>query len=184
MRDNIEMTNAKAEPETAEQYKARLAAYVDGKDPIEIQRQTPAILAHLIEGVSPEKLKQSPAPGKWSISSILAHLADDEIASGWRYRQMVENSGVTLSSFDQDEWARLGDYGSSDPGEALEMFRLLRAANLRMLARLTAEEWQCFGIHSERGKMTVKDLASQMAGHDVNHIEQVRQILAVTEPRA
>jgi hypothetical protein len=26
--------------------------------------------------------------------------------------------------------------------------------------------------------MTVKDLATQMAGHDVNHIEQVRQILA------
>ncbi len=172
------MTNAKAEPETAEQYKARLAAYVKGKDPIEMQRATPATLAQLIEGVSTENLKRAPAPGKWSIGAILAHLADDEIASGWRYRQMIENAGTPLSSFDQNEWARLGDYDSWEPREALELFRLLRAANLRMLAKLTPEEWERFGIHAERGRMTVRDLAAQMAGHDRNHIEQVRNILS------
>ena len=37
--------------ETPEQYKVRLAAYVEGKDPIAIQRQTPHILAQLIEGI-------------------------------------------------------------------------------------------------------------------------------------
>jgi uncharacterized damage-inducible protein DinB len=162
----------------AEQYKARLAAYIEGQDPIEMQRDTPRTLARLIEGIPGEKLKQPPAPGKWSICSILAHLAEDEIASSWRYRQMLENSGTALPGFDQNEWARLGDYGSWEPREALEMFRLLRDANLRMLARLTPEEWQRFGMHTERGRMTVKDLASQMAGHDMNHIEQVRQILA------
>lgn len=162
----------------AEQYKARLAAYVEGKDPSEMQRDTPRTLARLIEGVSAERLKQPPGPGKWSICSILAHLAEDEIASSWRYRQMIENSGTILMGFDQNEWSRLGDYDSWKPDEALAMFRLLREVNLRMFARLTPEEWQRFGMHTERGRMTVRDLASQMAGHDVNHIEQVRQILA------
>jgi hypothetical protein len=80
--------------------------------------------------------------------------------------------------FDQNEWAKLVDFDSWKAREALDMFRLLREANLRIFTKLTPEQWLCFGIHSERGRMTVKDLASQVAGHDVNHIEQVRQILA------
>ncbi len=184
LRDNIEMAKEEADTATitaAEQYKARLAAHVQGKDPIEMQREAPRTLASLMEGVPMEKLKRAPGRGKWSIGAILAHLAEDEIASSWRYRQMIENSGATLASFDQNEWARLSDYDSWEPRDALEMFRLLREANLRMLGNLTPEEWQRFGMHSERGRMTVKDLAAQMAGHDMNHIEQVRQILAVSK---
>ena len=47
-----------------------------------------------------------------------------------------------------------------------------------MLGRLTPEEWQRWGIHAERGNMTVKDLARHMAGHDINHIDQVRRLVA------
>jgi DinB family protein len=161
-----------------ERYRARLMDYVKDKDPLAIQRETPSALAGLIEGHQPEKLKQPPVPGKWSIGQILAHLAEAELASGWRYRQMIERSGAPLSAFDQAEWARLGSYDSRDPKESLELFRLLREANLRMFANLTPEEWQRFGVHAERGRMTVKDLASQVAGHDVSHIEQIRQISA------
>jgi uncharacterized damage-inducible protein DinB len=164
----------------AEEYKARLAAYVKGKDPVAMQREAPGTLARLIEGVPSETLKRSPAPGKWSVCAILAHLAEDEVASAWRYRQMIENSGLNLASFDQNEWARLGDYDSWNPREALETFRLLREANLRMLAKLTPQEWERFGVHSERGRMTVRDLVAQMAGHDMNHIGQVRHILGRT----
>ena len=163
--------------ETSEQYTARLLAYVEGRDPLEMQRAAPEILARSVEGASEEALSRRPEPGKWSIRAILAHMAEDELVTSWRYRQMIENDGATLAGFDQDEWARLGDYESGDAREALAMFRLLREANLRMLARLTPEEWQRHGMHSERGRMTVADLARQMAGHDVNHIEQIRRLL-------
>jgi hypothetical protein len=72
----------------------------------------------------------------------------------------------------------VGDYASRVPQESLELFRLLRAANLQFLQRLTPEQWECFGIHAERGRITVRELAAHMAGHDINHIEQVRKILA------
>ncbi len=98
--------------------------------------------------------------------------------STWRYRQMIEQSGITLTSFDQGEWARLGDYSATEPKESLEIFRILRNRNLQMFARLTPEQWQCFGVHSERGKMTVEDLVRQMAGHDLNHIAQMTEIVA------
>ena len=167
--------------ETADQYKARLDGYVKDQDPIAMQRSAPGTLDGLIDGVGDEVLGRRPAPGRWPIRAILAHLAEDELVSRWRYRQMIERNGATLAGFDQDEWARLGDYDSSTCREALEMFRLLREANLRMLARLTSEEWQRYGMHAERGRFTVEELARHMAAHDVNHIDQVRNLLEQTK---
>jgi len=163
--------------ETAEQYQARLSSYVGEKDPIAMQRDTAQILASLIEGAPDDVLSRRPASGKWSVHAILAHMAEDELVSSWRYRQMIEHSGATLSGFNQDEWARLGDYESWTVRAALEMFRLLREANLRMFGRLSPEEWRRCGIHAERGKITVEDLARHMAAHDVNHIIQVRRLV-------
>jgi hypothetical protein len=164
--------------ETAKQYKTRFGTYVAGKDPIGMQCEAPKTLASLIESVAEAKLTQRPSPEKWSVTEILAHLAEDELTSTWRYRQMLEHDGPELPGFDQDLWANVGDYASWEPGDALEMFRLLREANLRMFAHLTPEQWQRHGYHSERGKLTVRDLCRHMAAHDINHIEQVRRILA------
>jgi hypothetical protein len=158
-------------------YQSRVQAYTQGRDPITMQREAPRVLAELIAGISTQKLTAKPAPGKWSVCEILAHLAEDELTSTWRYRQMIENPGTALSGFDQDLWARLGDYNSWPPQDALQMFRLLREANLRMLTQFTPDQWECHGIHAERGSMTVRALARQMAGHDHNHIDQIRRIL-------
>lgn len=166
-------------PETPEQYRKRLAGYVQGEDPLRIQRETPAKLARLIEGFSNAQLGRRPAPDKWSSVEILAHLAEDEFASSWRYRQMIEHDGVTLCGFDQELWARLGNYATWNAREALELFRLLREANLRMLHTLLPEQWERSGSHVERGTMTVRDLARHMAAHDVNHTKQIESLLGV-----
>jgi hypothetical protein len=158
-------------------YLSRLLAYTEGRDPIAMQSETPRLLAELIDGIHRQTLIARPSPTKWSVCEILAHLAEDELTSTWRYRQMIENPGVALSGFDQDLWAWLGDYNSWPPEDALQMFRLLRQANLRMLARLTPDQWERHGIHAERGPMTVRSLARYMAGHDRNHIDQIRGIL-------
>jgi DinB superfamily len=162
--------------ESPAQYKARILALTDNKDPLTIQRETPNQLARLIEGIPAEKLRQRPAPDKWSIAEILAHLSETEIGSSWRYRQMIEHNGTPLSSYDQDLWETLGEYSARDAKESLQLFRLLRESNLRMLDRLSPERWQCYGIHAERGRMSVSDLARQVAGHDLNHIEQIRKV--------
>ncbi len=163
--------------ETIAQYTARIAAFAEGKDPIAVQHRTYETLAGFVEGATAELLDRQRAPGKWSMRQILAHLADVEVVNTWRYRQMLEHSGVALDAFDQDEWARLGDYRVRDPDESLVIFRRLRDNNLRLFAKLTEEEWQKYGMHAERGKMTVRDLTGQIAGHDLNHIAQLREIV-------
>ena len=163
-------------PDT-ERYLSRVKSYTGGNDPLLMQAEAPKILAELIDGVSEQTLCREPAPGKWSVAEILAHLADDEVATSWRYRQMIESSGCALPGFDQDEWARMGQNTSRDARQSLQLFSLLREANLHMLRHLTEDEWQRYGMHAERGRISVKDLARHMAGHDMNHVEQIRKIL-------
>ncbi len=164
---------------TTADYISKLESYTTGKNPMVMQSQTPRVLAQLVAGVSEQKLRQRPQADKWSVNEILAHLAEDEVVTSWRYRQMIENSGCDLAAFDQDTWARLGHYASWQTLDALEMFRLLREANLRLLSRLTDAEWERYGVHAERGKISLRDLARHMAGHDMNHIAQVRAILSI-----
>src|SRR5690242_6759583 len=140
----------------ATQYIKRIEAFVGDKDPLEMQRETPRILAELIAGTSEQQLKTRPRKDKWSVAEILAHLAEDEIATSWRYRQMIEHSGIALAGFDQDLWAKIGNYQSRSPLESLDLFRLLRADNLRLLQQLAPEQWECYGIHAERGETTIK----------------------------
>lgn len=148
------------------EYLARIRELAAANDPIAAQTHAPALLAELIANIRGEQLTTRPGPQKWSIGEILAHLAEDEIATAWRYRQMVEHSGISLAGFDQDLWAQLGDYPARDPHESLALFQLLRQANLLFLSKLTSEQWDRFGIHAERGRITVRELAAHMAGHE------------------
>jgi len=163
--------------ETHLQYKARIQGLVTGKDPVVVQRQTPSQLAALISGVPADKLNIRPSPNAWSVTEILAHLSEAEITASWRYRQMLEHDGCPLPGYGQELWAEVGGYAERAPADSLQLFRLLRQSNLQMFDKLTPEQWLRHGIHAERGEMTVRELALQIAGHDVNHVAQIEAIL-------
>jgi hypothetical protein len=169
--------------EAIEQYKARLMGYVAGKDPLALMRGTARLLAESIHAWPLESLRKPPEPGKWSVSEILAHLSETELVNAWRYRQMLEHSGSEIVPYDQDLWAKWGDYTSCDPKESLEQFRIIRDRNLKLLSRLKPEQWELYGMHKERGKETIRRLTEMAAGHDINHLEQVKAILAKMAPR-
>jgi hypothetical protein len=163
--------------ETPEQYKTRILGLMEGKDAVSVQRETASRLAKLVEGVSGHQLAKRPAPDKWSVSEVVVHMAEAEVSCFWRYRQMIEHNGSQIIPFDQDLWYKLGDYPSRDPQESLQLFRLMRDANLHLFDQPTPEQWQLGGVHKERGPMTVGELARQMAGHDINHLAQVEKMV-------
>ena len=73
-------------------------------------------------------------------------------------------------------WARTGRYDTRDVSASLELFRVLREANLALLRSLSAEEWDMFGVHTERGVESIRDIAMYFAGHDINHFQQIDAI--------
>ena len=164
-------------PETAEQYIGRILGYVEGQDAVKVQRSTAARLKKSIRGLTPKQLKSRPEPAKWSISEILAHLADAEIVASWRMRSVIGENGITIQPFDQDSWASVFEYRSRDARRSLEIFRILRENNLAMLKEIPRETWNNYGMHLERGKETIAHLTRMFAGHDTNHVLQIERIV-------
>ena len=164
--------------ETVQQYTQRMLANTQGQDPIKLQSSTAKKLARLIKGVSASKLRKRPAPDKWSVAEILAHLADAEIVVGWRMRLILGSPGTPIQAFDQDTWVTAGHYGKRDPRRVLAQLQAAREANLDLLKSLTPDQWKHFGMHSERGQESIEHIVRMIAGHDLNHIHQIERILA------
>jgi uncharacterized damage-inducible protein DinB len=167
-------------PETPQQYVRRIMANVRGQDPLRVQSATTNKLIRLIKGVPVTELRKRPAPGKWSVSEILAHLADAEIAIGWRLRSILGAPGTPIQAFDQDAWVTNGHYERRDPRKSIELHRVVREANLALLKSLSPSQWKQYGQHSERGRESIEHIVRLVAGHDVNHIAQIAQILGAT----
>jgi len=162
--------------ETPQQYTQRILGYVARRDPVRVQRATPKKIERVIRSLRPRQLRWRPAPGKWSIVEILAHLAETELVGGYRIRMILSANGTPIQAFDQDAWARNGDYAARDPRLSLALFRALREANLALLSSLPRKKWKNYGMHAERGKETIARVAAMFAGHDVNHLQQIAHL--------
>jgi len=162
--------------ETPQQYQRRILSYSANEDPLKILRATPNDIRRLIRGLSKKQMHQRPAPRKWSAAEIIAHLADTELAIGFRYRQVLSQSGIALQAFDQEAWASAGKYTTIDPKDSFALFRAIRAANIRLLRMMPRSRWSFYGIHEERGKETMRTMALLEAGHDINHLRQIERI--------
>ncbi|MGA2022704.1 MAG: DinB family protein [Candidatus Sulfotelmatobacter sp.] len=164
--------------ETVQQYMQRINGYMEGKQPLAVQAATAKKLERLIKGVPAGKLRKRPAPDKWSVSEILAHLADAEIVGGFRMRLILGAPGTPVAAFDQDSWVTSGHYEKRDPRKSLALFRTIREANLALLKSLKPEQWKHYGMHAERGQETIEHIVRMFAGHDINHLLQVERIVA------
>jgi hypothetical protein len=124
-----------------------------------------------------EKAHLSYAPGKWTSAQILAHLADCEIAFGFRLRQAIAEENHVIQPFDQDGWARAT--GSSDPVQSLAVFVNLRRWNVAFVKHQETSAFNRMVIHPQRGTMTFSTLVQTIAGHDLNHLAQLETIAGV-----
>jgi uncharacterized damage-inducible protein DinB len=147
-----------------------------GRDPLEVIAETPARLARVLEALTPEQIETRPAPGKWNVREIVAHLADCEIAWSWRLRQIYGEDHPTIQPFDQDSWARC--YDAYTYAAARKAFEAMRAWNVEFVRGLSAEDKRRPVTHPERGEETLWTIVEIMAGHDLHHLIRLEALLA------
>jgi uncharacterized damage-inducible protein DinB len=162
--------------ETPQQYIQRILGYLGDQDPLRVQQATAKKLQRLIQPLDRKQLSRRPATGKWSIGEILAHLADAELVGSWRLRSVLGSSGNAIQAFDQEVWAETFAYSRRVPAVSLATFRVLRENNLALLKALPKNLWARYGIHQERGKETITQIVRMFAGHDLNHLRQIKEI--------
>ena len=109
--------------EHANAYVRAVLELLGDRDPVGVLRETPSLLPPAIEGLSQQQLRQPERRGKWSIGQILQHLADSEIAWGWRVRLILAQHRPQLTGYDQDLWAERLHGEEEDPREAIELLR-------------------------------------------------------------
>ena len=103
------------------------AKFIDGRPVAEILDSTPAALQSLTEAIGHDRISVSPAPGKWTPAEILCHMADCEVAFGFRLRQTLAEDHHVLQPFDQEKWA--ATYPRITAQQALAAFTAMREWN-------------------------------------------------------
>jgi len=168
--------------ESSAAYRARILAGLGRRDPMRVLRDTPARLERIVARVPAPRMRRRPAPGAWSVLEVLVHTTDAELAFGWRLRHMLATPGARLTVWDQDLWAIRLDYHARRPDRVLAWFRAARESNLALLGAVPARRLRtCWGLHDTRGRQTVWDFVRMEAGHDLNHLRQIRETLARLE---
>ena len=154
------------------------ASYLNGQDPIPVLSSTAERLYALTSNLTAAQINTPPGPRKWSIANIAAHLADCEIVFSFRLRQTlatpIDQPHAIIQPFDQDAWAKR--YGAYHLEPALALFQAARNWNLLYLTTVSQDDRHRPTTHPERGTMTFWTIVETMAGHDINHLQQLERL--------
>lgn len=148
--------------------------FLDGRAVEAILTATVGEIGEQLDAMGPHKAAERPAPGKWSAAEIVCHLADCELVFGFRLRQTLAEDSPTIQPFDQDKWA--ARYPGIPADQALDAFRALRDWNLQLIRAALPAAANRAVTHPERGTMTFQTIVETMAGHDLNHMGQLRRL--------
>ncbi len=139
-------------------------------------RRGPELLAALLTGAAGREFDYSPAPGKWSIRQIMAHLVDSEMMGSTRFRQAIAEDDPTFPGWDQDAWAVKLDYARRKPSDCMETFRRVRRENFELLEPLPEEAWLRPCTHPRRGPITLLGLLELYTEHAEKHASHIMTI--------
>ena len=154
-------------------YKNPYAEPLGTLDPIKGLTDTPKKIKALTIRWTARQWNRSYAPGKWSGRQIAVHLAQTELALTTRVRFAASAPGYVAQPFDQDAWIALDH---ADGPTAIDAYVALRRFNLAMFKGMSPKLRKQPFTHPEYGELTSDWVAAQLAGHELHHLRQLKQI--------
>lgn len=146
----------------------------------EILERTPEVLETLLRGLSKEWIENNEGENTWSPYDIVGHLISGE-KTDWIVRIktiLSESENKLFEPFDR--FAQLNQNQDRPINDLIDEFKLLRERNLNELdlLNITQKDLYKVGVHPEFGKVTLKQLISTWAVHDLGHIAQITRVMA------
>lgn len=147
---------------------------------LDVLDRTPTVLDSLLRGTSPSWHKVNEGPETWSAFDVVGHLIHCE-ETDWvaRARIILEHGeGRAFDPFDR--FAQLRRFVDWSLDDLLDRFGEVRRSSLDTVRgwRLTDEQLSLRGRHPELGTVTLQQLLSTWAVHDLNHIGQISRVMA------
>jgi DinB family protein len=156
-------------------YRERMIAFLGEQDWRDALIDSARKVETVVRSLGPAGLERPHGPGKWKGKQVLAHLADAEIAVGFRFRQILSQQPHTIQEFDESAWMSLYD-DDIDVEAALQSFLAARRWNHHLFSRLTAEQLSRVATHPARGDESLEMGLKAFAGHTYNHLCQLEKL--------
>ncbi len=137
---------------------------------------TPTILRGLMAELDHEDVRWKPAPDRFSVGEVLAHLSHSE---GYCYRIRLDRFlSETNPGFEPDDAQdHLELYAQADPEDSFDHFEEQRETNLEFLRTLTAADGARTAMHRTAGLITLSQMLHEWTLHDLGHIRQVVELV-------
>jgi hypothetical protein len=142
-----------------------------------VLEQTPIIIEKIIWSASEEQMQWKPSMERWSISEVLAHLADVEVP-GFRERikAMLDRDNPRMVAYDQNAAYAGGKYSGGKARENLKKFCHERDRTLSWLRYVPSAMLGRAGYLEDVGPITVGQQMNEWAFHDLGHIRQIAEL--------
>ncbi len=134
-------------------------------------------VADAVAGATEAELDARPAPGKWTAREIVHHLADSEMTSAIRMRNLIATDNVAIVGYDQEVFARRLHY-DRPIAASLSAFKAARETTAELLDRLSEADWRREGTHTEHGRYGMDTWLGIYSVHAHDHAAQIRRARA------
>ncbi len=134
----------------------------------------PAMLRASVADLCSDDARRKPPTGAWSITEIVAHLADEEsLDFRTRVRLTLEDPSQPWPPIDPEGRATEQRYNDRDLLKEVGRFEAERAESLVWLRSLDAPDWSRAHDHPRFGPIAAGDLLVSWAAHDMLHLRQI-----------
>ncbi len=143
---------------------------------LDLLEATPEVLRGLMTELTEEDARWKPAPDRFSVAEVLAHLSHSE---GHCYRTRLDRfMAESRPEFEPDDAQMYLDlYRDADPEETFDHFEDQRENNLEFLRDLPAGAGDRRALHKEYGEITMSQMLHEWALHDLGHIRQIAELV-------
>jgi uncharacterized damage-inducible protein DinB len=128
----------------------------------------------LILSLNDEKLNYRYAANKWTIKEILVHIIDDERIYAYRALRFARNDQTELPGFEQDDYTLHSQANTRSLESILGEYEAVRYATIALFNGLPEDAFLRRGT-ANNNKATVRALAYHIAGHELHHMNIIRE---------
>jgi len=142
--------------------------------------RTPAALNALLRDLPDAWTMRNEGEKTWCPFDVIGHLIHGE-RTDWMPRvKMILEFGERRAFEPFDRWAQERESQGKSLGQLLDEFAKLRTENLRELRALNLQpaDFDRRGRHPALGVVTMSELLSTWAGHDLTHLHQISRVMA------
>jgi hypothetical protein len=148
---------------------------IDMKEAAAAYESASQYFLNLARGITPDLLDVH-AENEWSARQCIHHMADSEAQSYARLRRLVaEPEGSIIQGYDEAAWANEPKLAYADGAveNAIAVYAAVRASSVDLVKRLSEEDLEKFGEHTESGKYTIGRWLETYTRHPYDHGDQM-----------